>query len=281
MIDPLDQHVEPDSPTSVDGRVPLENAELDALQDAYLASDRGAERPWPPKPGVFVVIWPAYLLVGGIAAASPYLMARYVDDSIALPAIRFLLGTFVLGLTILLPMVRLSQRRSTDPIIEASMDAFSLLLPLQPLLWFMVVPPIAVRASRILAIDLHMAFWTMLVGAWVGLTLRHEHRRGTGADAIRRMCAMAGIVAAQTLGPLGVLVAISLGFDVPESSWMLSPCAGVLELASRPREPVSGEEWLGMGAVGLVAVGVWWTVLAERRSVLSGERHRDSSVDVA
>lgn len=280
MIDPLDQHDAGEDPPRAGETDVDERAGLDALQDAYLASDRGVARPWPPRPGVFVVVWPAYLLFGGLAAVSPYLLARYVDDSIALPAIRFLLAAFVLGLTVLLPMIRLSQRGSTDPVVEAAMDAFSLLLPLQPLLWFMAVPPIGVRVSRIVAIDLHMACWTLLIGAWVALTVRYENRRETGADTIRRSAAMGGIVAAQLLAPLGVSLVGAVGVELPRGVAMLSPGVGTLFLASTPRDPVSAEEWLGVGAIGLVAVGVWWTVLAERRSVLSGGRRQESSVDV-
>lgn len=280
MIDPLDQH-DRDDEISRAGETDGEGQDrLDALQDAYLASDRGVARPWPPRPGVFVVLWPAFLIFGGLAAVSPYLLARYVDDSIALPAIRFLLAAFVVGLTVLLPMIRLSQRGSSDPVIEAAMDAFSLLLPLQPLLWFMAVPPIGVRVSRIVAIDLHMAFWTMLIGAWVALTLRYENQRGTGADTIRRPAAMGGIIASQLLAPLGVSLFGALGVELPRGVWMLSPAVGTLSLATSPRDPVSAEEWLGVGAIGLVAVGVWWTVLAERRSVLSGGRRQESSADV-
>lgn len=269
MTDPLD-NFEQDAWASAD------RVELDAMQDAYIRKGRGGERPWPPKPGVFVVLWPLFLLVGGAAAAAPHLMAKYVDDSIAMPAIRFILGTYALGLTVMLPMVRLSQRRSADPVLEGAMDAFSLLLPLQPLLWFTVAAPISVAASRVLAIDLAMIFWTAIVSGWVGVTVGHEARRGERWNGTRRSIAMGGIVAVQLIVPIGIGIALALGNEIGVGWWMLSPVAGVIELAADPRDPVRVDGWVGVATLGLVAVGVWWIALAERRSVLSRERHQGS-----
>lgn len=281
MIDPLDNFEAGSAGSSDrasehdqrDGVEPDRRA-LDALQDAYIEKGHQVERPWPPKPGVFVVLWPLFLLIGGAVAAAPHLMAKYVDDSIAMPAIRFILGTYVVGLTVLLPMVRLSQRRSVDPVIEGAMDAFSLLLPLQPLLWFTVAAPISVNTSRVLAIDLAMVFWTAIVAGWVGVTLGHEARRGEAINATRRGVAMGGILAVQAVVPVGIGVAMSMGLEVGRGVWLFSPVAGVIDLAARPRQTVELEGWIGVGALGLVAVGVWWIALVERRSVLSRERPR-------
>lgn len=288
MIDPLD-NFDPYPPKSdglSDDRERQADAitdrrELDALQDAYIEKGKRDERPWPPKPGVFVVLWPLFLLIGGAVAAAPHVMAKYVDDSVAMPAIRFILGTYVVGLTVMLPMVRLSQRRSIDPVVEGAMDAFSMLLPLQPLLWFTVAAPISVSASRVLAIDLAMVFWTAIVAGWVGVTLAHEARRGEATNAIRRAVAMGGILAVQAIVPVGIGVAMSMGMEVGPGVWVLSPVGGVIELAARPRETVELEAWIGVGALGLVAVGVWWIALVERRSVLSRERPRGSPASLS
>jgi hypothetical protein len=41
---------------------------------------------------------------GGLAGAAPFMSAKYVDDSIALPAVVSILSAFVLGLTVMLPI---------------------------------------------------------------------------------------------------------------------------------------------------------------------------------
>ncbi|MBX3317008.1 MAG: hypothetical protein KF902_09125 [Phycisphaeraceae bacterium] len=285
MIDPLDGHTQESQERSelrgADGASPADDslADAEALQNAYIARARSSERPWPPKPGVFVALWPLYLLVAGIAAASPYLMARYADDSIVMPAIRFILCAYTIGLTVMLPMVRLTQHRSADPMLEAGMDAFSLMLPLQPLIWFTVAPPVGIGYARVLAIDLTMGFWTAIIAAWVAITLAYEIKRGESQNHVRRSAAMAGILAVQTLAPLAVGVCASLGLAVHAGFWMLSPVSGVLHLGSDPRSPVGGEEWLGVCSIGLVAVGVWWIALAERRSVLCLGRGQEPTLD--
>lgn len=283
MIDPLDGHEQQSSelsdPSGVVEAPPTFGDAFDgeALQNAYLARARANERPWPPKPGVFVALWPMYLLVAGFAAASPYLMARYADDSIVMPAIRFILCAFTIGLTVMLPMVRLSQRRSVDPVTEAGMDAFSLMLPVQPLIWFTVAPPIGNGFARVLAIDLTMCFWTAIIAGWVGITLTREIKRGESKDHVRRSAAMGGILAVQALVPVAAAVCASLGVAVHSGFWMLSPVSGVLHLGADPRSPVGDEEWLGVCSIGLVAVGVWWIALAERRSVLCLGRGQEPS----
>lgn len=266
----------PSADADIDADAPVDPRLLDRLQDAYISKGRERDSPWPPRPGVFVVLWPLFLLIGSVVAAAPHLMAKYVDDSVVMPAIRYILGAYVLGLTVLLPMIRLSQRRSSDPVIEGAMDAFSLLLPLQPLLWFTVAPPIDVAVTRVLAVDLVMVFWTAIIVAWVGLTLGHEAARGEAINPTRRSVAMGAMLVVQTIAPAAIAIAHSLGTDGVGGAWTMSPIAGVLHLAARPRDPVVLEEWLGVWAIGLVAVGVWWIALVERRSVLSRVRPRGS-----
>lgn len=221
---------------------------------------------WPPRPGIFAAVWPLYLLVGGIAAVAPFLSAKYVDDSIAMPAITAIVCAFMLGLTVLLPLVRLSQARSSDPAAESAMDAFSLLLPLQPLVWFLVVRPIGFGAWRVALLDLTLIGWTSLVAGIIAATLV---RKGTNtSDSVRRTLGMGLILALQGAGPLlGVVIALLGSVPTPVLS-TAAPAASVLALLSHPRDLVAPTEWMGIVVVWLLAAGVWWIVLAERRSVL-------------
>lgn len=223
---------------------------------------------WPPKPGIFAAVWPVYLLVGAVAAASPFLSAKYVDDSIALPAVRSIVSAFVIGLTVLLALLRLSQSRSSDPVVESAMDAFSLLLPVQPLIWFTVVRPIGLSADRVLATDLSMIGWTTLVAGVVGLTLARE--RGDPPDAARRMLGMLLVICLQCGGPAAFAAARSVGLGVDQSLLGFGPVASVLGLLESPRSPVPAVAWIPVASVWFLSMGVWWIGLAERRKVIRG-----------
>lgn len=266
--------LDPSSTGPGDGADPLTDLG-DSFETATSVPGIPGPRPapgvWPPKPGIFAAVWPVYLLLGAFAAASPFMSARYVDDTIALPAVRMIVAAFVLGLTVLLPLVRLSQSRSPDPVVESAMDAFSLLLPVQPVIWFTVVRPIDLDPWRVLATDLSMIGWTSLVAAIVGLTLARE--RSPKPDPVRRTLGMLLVLGLQGLGPgvAAILWAFGAGGIVPLEEF--GPVASVVRLLGEPRSVVALESWTATAAVWLLSIGVWWIALAERRKVLScGER---------
>lgn len=240
------------------------------IQQAY--SDRSSDlaAPWPPRPGIFVALWPLFLLGGGLAAVAPFVAARYVDEMLVDAAIRAILAAFMVGLSVMLPLVRLSQARSAEPLVEAAMDAFSLLLPIQPLLWFVVIRPLDWRAERLLAMDLHMAAWTAIVMLLVGVTIDRERAAGAcRPDTARRTVAMVGILLLQAIGPGFVVLCSAMEIAAPRSALAGSPVVGLLELCRSPRSPLSTEQWLGVWALCGVAASGWWIAWANRRSVLS------------
>lgn len=255
-----------------------DHAAPDPFGDAEAAIDLNQERPerpartdsggvWPPKPGIFAAVWPLYLLVGGLAGAAPFLSAKYVDDSIALPAVVSILSAFVLGLTVLLPLLRLSQTRSSDPVLESAMDAFSLLLPVQPLIWFTVVRPIGFGAGRVMAADLAIIGWTALVAGIVGLTLAQEE--SDRPDRARRTLGMILVVGLQGAGPGVFMVASWFGWEAPEALARFGPVGAVASILGQPRDPMPGAAWAPVASVWLLSLGVWWIALAERRNVLA------------
>lgn len=213
--------------------------------------------PWPPKPGVFVALWPAFLLVGCLLAAAPFIAARYVDTLIVDGTIRGLLCAFAVGLCVLMPLVRLSQSRSSRPMLESAMDAFSLLLPLQPLIWFAVVKPVDWRMDRILAIDIHLIIHAALVAFASGITLAHEPP-GTAPDRPRRTLAMAGIVSLQFIPLAAYALLNAVGVRPPESLTILSGVGGVIQLAGTPYEPVRLADWLGLLGLANIVAASWW-----------------------
>ncbi len=241
-------------------------------ESAVELNEEAVQRPtragvWPPKPGIFAAVWPLYLLVGGLAGAAPFLSAKYVDDSIALPAVVSILSAFVLGLTVMLPLLRLSQSRSSDPVLESAMDAFSLLLPVQPLIWFTVVRPIGFGAERVMAADLSIIGWTALVSGIVGLTLAQEGP--ARPDGVRRALAMVVVIGLQGAGP-GAFMAMSwFGWHASEEISRFGPVGAVASILGRPRDPMPGIAWVPVASVWLLSMGVWWIALAERRNVLA------------
>lgn len=222
--------------------------------------------PWPPKPGVFVALWPAFLLVGCLLAAAPFIAARYVDTLIVDGTIRGLLCAFAVGLCVLMPLVRLSQSRSSRPLLESAMDAFSLLLPLQPLIWFAVVRPVDWRMDRILALDLHLIIHAALVAFISGITLAHEGP-GTAPDRVRRTLAMVGIVSLQLIPLASHALLNAVGLPPPESLRALSCVGGVIQLAGSPYEPVRLADWLGLLGLANIVAASWWIGAFFRGSV--------------
>jgi hypothetical protein len=255
-----------------------DSAAPDPFGDAESAIELNEEMPqrptrpdragvWPPKPGIFAAVWPLYLLVGGLAGAAPFMSAKYVDDSIALPAVVSILSAFVLGLTVMLPLLRLSQSRSSDPVLESAMDAFSLLLPVQPLIWFTVVRPIGFGAERVSAADLLIVGWTALVSGIVGLTLAQEVPERP--DRVRRTLGMILVIGLQGAGPGVFMVASWFGWEAPEGISRFGPVGSVASILGQPRDPVPGVAWVPVASVWLLSMGGWWIALAERRNVLA------------
>jgi hypothetical protein len=255
-----------------------DSAAPDPFGDAESAIELNEEMPqrptrpdragvWPPKPGIFAAVWPLYLLVGGLAGAAPFMSAKYVDDSIALPAVVSILSAFVLGLTVMLPLLRLSQSRSSDPVLESAMDAFSLLLPVQPLIWFTVVRPIRFGAERVSAADLLIVGWTALVSGIVGLTLAQEVPERP--DRVRRTLGMILVIGLQGAGPGVFMVASWFGWEAPEGISRFGPVGSVASILGQPRDPVPGVAWVPVASVWLLSMGGWWIALAERRNVLA------------
>jgi hypothetical protein len=147
------------------------------------------------------------------------------------------------------------------------MDAFSLLLPVQPLIWFTVVRPIGFGAERVSAADLLIVGWTALVSGIVGLTLAQEvpERPGSSeADAWDDPCdRVAGRRAGRVHGGLVVRV------EAPEGISRFGPVGSVASILGQPRDPVPGVAWVPVASVWLLSMGVWWIALAERRNVLA------------
>lgn len=81
-------------------------------------------------------------------------------------AVRNLLITVGLGLSIVWPVYRLSLRRPPRPALTVALDAAALMLTLQVVLW-----PIRLSThwslERVLAIDATLAVWAALVGSFI------------------------------------------------------------------------------------------------------------------
>jgi len=151
------------------------------------------------------------------------------------PAARVMLAVIVLGVGVLWPMTRLSQRRPEGSGAgAATRDMVVMLIPVQAVIWpqtWLAHWPIGVVAS----VAALVVAWSLLIGGVLGLVLeRGSDRGGREPGHGARAGAMAVCVALSLGGAVVPLVAPSRG-GPPEGldarwTWMLSPVTGIYEL---------------------------------------------------
>lgn len=189
--------------------------------------DRWAHRRGEPR--LFVLLWTSYLFAATILTLASVGGAGYVPPEVYRTAARILLVLLVAGMTVVWPMIRLSQaspeRGGFAPTVQ---DLLIVLAPAQAVVW-----PQWLLAGWSLevvgALSAMLAAWGLLAGSVLALVLS---MRPAGAGA--RVAWMVFFVALTLAGSLPAL--LERADSLPDASssgraaWMLSPVTAVYEI---------------------------------------------------
>lgn len=255
-------------------------------------ADRWAHRRAEPRP--LALLWTIFLAAATLIMLTSLVMYGGADHDIYRPAARGLLAVTAVGMTILWPMVRLSQTAPPEGARAAvAKDLVVILAPVQAVLWpqmFFVLAywPVAVVA----ALAAMLLAWTLLIGAVVCFGLQAAGAQPARAGLSRasaRSLWMAVIVVLVAGGPLiGLLARPTPSSDDQGlvSAWALtSPITSVFEIArDRPWSGAAAEakpaHWAAIVIIGGVGLLAWGAVLAipRRRDEFSLSRETPGGV---
>lgn len=219
-------------------------------------NDRLAHRKGEPR--TLVLLWTMYLMASAAVTVFSVGVLGMPQRQQFQPASRAMFAMAAIGLTILWPMVRLSQSPPERPLRSVWLDMAALVLPAQAIVW-----PTRLLTGWSWSVLAGCAFaqaaWTLLVGAMLTAGLRGGRDGSIGArtgwmGAI--LLVVGGAPAAQLLGGL-------LGFTPGEPGWLASPLTISHALTTAPSglSPVMTRgEWLAVAAPAALGLALWTTL---------------------
>lgn len=268
---PTDTPLPPPLP---DAREPAE-ATTSGKRPKRARKDKWAHRRAEPRTLAF--LWAMYILLAGLLTIGVLLVRgpwALLDKTVYQYAARTMLVCVGIGLSVLWPMVRLSQSVSLRerPASAIFKDMLVLLPPVQAVIWAQAAARAGWAFDLIGAIALSFVAWPMLAGAALALLLRpktEQHPGQTydadtvfagalGPGSMARTLAMSLFVVAA----LAPLIALRTG---PAWATMLSPVSAAIDLSqSRGVGPgassVTDGRWEALLAQAALA-GTAWLVL--------------------
>lgn len=225
------------------------------------------------EPRVFALIWMLFLMGVTILMFSAFMDALSISTSITRPAAKSMIVATTLGVVMLWPAIRLSQRPSEKPVRAVMRDLFVILVPAQAVIWPHALSALAAwPLSVLLAIATAMAAWALVVA---GIIAIGDATRGKVPAWVWMLVVLVVCVAVPLFALLTGRVAAPRP-DMPRIGWMLSPVSAMLEL-TRDRDtighptPVFPAQWRLLGATA--CVGVSLLLLAGASNVASRRRN--------
>jgi hypothetical protein len=240
--------------------------------------DRWAHRRGEPR--VFAFLWTIFLFAATATTFLAAVSAGYATPEVMRPATRALLAVVLCGVTVLWPMVRLSQAPDHHPIGATIQDLVVVLIPAQAVIWPQwlgwlgrwPLPVISAVAALCVA-------WGLLTGGLLALAQTSHAlaaaRRRPGQPA-RWMCAFIALSLAGAV-PAAAMLSSSVASTDPiqepfRASWMLSPIPAIYEL-TRDRSwsgisaVVTNEHWKAIGLTAAAAIPLWLAAIARSRGL--------------
>lgn len=122
----------------------------------------------------------------------------HLDDKAraAIPAARWMLQSALVGLMLIWPALRLSQRTPPMPSLATAVELLGLLIVLQVVVWPIHLTRRVWSIEQAVAMDVALAFYATLAAVAVDVGRRGGHWRRTGAMAACVAMALGGIVVA-------------------------------------------------------------------------------------
>jgi hypothetical protein len=243
--------------------------------------------PWAHRrgePRVFALLWTIFLF-GATALTMLLTVARgFPGPEIMRPAARTMLITVAVGVAVVWPLFRLSQRRDERPVAGMVHDLVVIIVPIQAIvwpqtLWWLGRWPVEVVA----AVAASLTAWCMVVGGLLAFAYASEAAAWadpsprTVRDMLRRAGWMTRILAV-TVAPAAL--ALIPGDADARWWWMFSPISAAAELVrdrawSGITAAVHPLHWWMTVGTALLSLPVWFAAgsLAERGHSPGGRRY--------
>ena len=173
-----DEEVERERPEGAEG-VGSPQPELDVFGRAPKGRPDWSHRKGEPR--VFALMWMMYLMGASLLMVTSIAAVQSISPNVVRPAARAMLITATIGICVLWPMVRLSQRRPEKTVLGAvAADLVVLLPPLAALALPQALNVLANWPMQVVwALLAGLTGWAVLIGAVLALALRTVGR-GTG-----------------------------------------------------------------------------------------------------
>ena len=206
------------------------------------------------EPRVFALIWMLYLMGVTIIMFGSFMHAVSISSSVTRPAAQRMVLATMLGITLLWPAIRLSQRASDRPVRHVLRDLFVILVPAQAVIWPHAMGVLAGWPMSVLvALACLFGAWGLVVGGLIALG------DATAGRCPRWVWMIAVLVVAAGSPAVGLAMGVpaASAIDAARAGWMLAPGTAVLELTRDRSEagllsPVFGGHWRLIGATACV-----------------------------
>lgn len=213
------------------------------------------------EPRGLALLWTTYLLAVTLVCFGPPAALGGLDQLAGRYASRELLVLAAIGITVLWPLIRLSQVIPAEGGLHATLkDLFVIAVPAQAVVW-----PLTLLAMWPLSVAAAMGFvllaWTFLIGGLLAAALGNPSST-PAAHTFRRLVWMGFFLAVPAVGPVVVASLPVVTSEHADTPAMLSPVTAVLEVGrerfwSGRAAAVLPEHWVAIGVTFLVGVGVW------------------------
>jgi len=231
---------------------------------------RRADDPWAHRrgePRVFTLLWTVFLLAAtAVSIATVGLQGAVLEEG-ARAAARMILQTAAIGLVVLWPLTRLSQRRP-EPVgvLWSVQDTIAVLIPLQAVIWPHI--PLARWSVHLAAASACvLAAWASLVGAILAFAFA-----GRPPGALARSAWMLLFLVLLAGAPLASIGLHAGGATLGAAgAWlqMASPLTAIDELAPRRgwhgSASITKAHWIAIGLTVVAGAIVWLGAIARAR----------------
>lgn len=187
------------------------------------------------EPRVFALLWMIFLLTTTALMFTRLAGGYTVSPSVSRPAAQQMLVIVTIGMSVLWPMIRFSQRIARPSIVAASLrDMIVILIPLQAVLWPQRLIVLGGWSGEVvLALVLHTTAWALLIAGTIaiGSILIASSSKPQHIRALAMLTALLII----SIGPLIEMLTLKgagIGPAHANLGWMLSPITGILEITA-------------------------------------------------
>ena len=202
------------------------------------------------EPRGLALFWMLYLLISTGTSLLPMVAKGALSGDVYRPSARVLMVLVMVGLVVLWPVLRCSQKPTREsPVLDVLRDLGVLVIPALVLLWPQA--PLAGWSVRVVsAASVVVVVWAIVAGT----VLMWFHAWSRGGTLGRLAVIAAGVMIAGGV-PLLLAMVGELSFEdpgaAPSRGWMWSPVTGVWEV-------LRDRAWSGMSAV--VSAQHWRTL---------------------